>query len=177
MGTRPQMHLVFGIDDFDSDIPVDVETQLYLPDEEIAEGPFELLFLRDTFCHFKTKEWGRICDFLYVGNEWNPGVLGMILTHQMGYKLSIFHKEYESAGKRDLPVWERADYPLYDKRIESKWRTCGDIEFQWSWFYPSVVESHKMWPIRAYCARWLMQQADVKIDYHRFKAMLVWEWS
>ena len=186
MGIRPQMHVVFGVDDFFGEIPIDIyETQLFISDEEIKAGPHELAFLKDAFFDLSRKEWQFIYDRLYVGSEWNPGVLGMSIfssdfDSDLVRALSIFHERYETSGKRDLPVWKPEDHQLYATRIETghvATRSCADIEFQWSWFYPSVIEMHTMWPVRAYQTRWLLQQVGIEIDYHRYKAMLVWQWK
>ena len=185
MGMRPQMHLVFGIDDFPDDLrlPEDIyETQLHISDAEIEQGPYELNFLRDAFYDHRTQEWGYIADFLYHDTEFVSGVLGMSIN-QTGYDsdimrvLSVFHPEYYKPGKRDLPVWEADKHPSYARDILNNAPHCADIEFQQSWFYPSVIEQHNMWPVHAYCTRWLLQQVGVDVDYHRFKAMLVWQWS
>lgn len=184
------MHLVFGIvvfgiDDFSDNLRLSeefYETRLHITNAELKQL-YENNFLEDVFYDHRTREWGYVADFLYYDPGFNPGVIGMNVN-QTDYDsdfmrvLSVFHPEYYVAGKHDLPVWEREDHPLYAKNIASnKWPQCADIEFQWSWFYPSVVEQHSMWPVHAYCTRWLLQQVGVNIDYHRFKTMLVWQWS
>lgn len=185
MGMRPQVHLVFGVDDFFDNLHLSediYETQLHVSDSEMEQGPYELNFLRDMFYNRKDQEWGCIASFLYHGTEFVPGVLGMSVN-QTNYDsdimrvLSVFHPEYYEAGKRDLPVWDATKHSLYARQITNNKPRCADIEFQWSWFYPSVVEQHNMWPVHAYCTRWLLQQIGVDVDYHRFKAMLVWQWS
>jgi hypothetical protein len=183
MGMRPQMHLVFGVDDFCGHFAegVDIwEDRLYIPEKEVEEEPYEMLFLRDRFRDCRSKEWHIISSVLFYDPEFSPGILGLVLDSAdydstIVRVLSMFHAEYFQAGKKDLPVWEKEERPLYAKRAFGS--KCGDIEFQPSWFYPGVVEQHIMWPVHAYCARWLFQQVGVDIDYHRYKAMLVWQWS
>lgn len=182
MGMRPQMHLVFGIDDFAGELPESVyETQLYISDEEIESGSYELHFLKDVFYDYIAKEWGWLPSFLFWSPEFHPGVLGMSIDKtqhdsDLVRALSVFYPRFYDSGKRDLPIWDVKEHSLYAKRVTNDKPGCAGIEFQWSWFYPSVVEQHSMWPVHAYCTRWLLQQAGVEMDYHIFKAMLVWEW-
>lgn len=185
MGMRPQMHLVFGVDDFHGYLKegIDIwEDRLYIPDEKIEEGSYEMLFLEDRFRDYRSKEWHIIGDDLFDDREFSPGVLGLIIA-SVDYDstivraLSVFHPEYLHAGKKDLPIWKRDEHPQYAREAFKDSNKCGDIKFQESWFYPSVVEQHIMWPVRAYCTRWLFQQVGVDIDYHKYKAMLVWQWS
>lgn len=182
MGMRPQMHLVFGIGDFSGDISEDIhEKQLHISDEEIKSGPFEYSFLKDIFYHRAEHKWGYVYEFLYWNPEFSPGILGMSIGRteydsDFVRALSVFYPEFYEAGKRDFPVWKKEEHGLYARNIMSNEPACADIEFQWSWFYPSVIEQHYMWPVHAYCTRWLLQQAGVNIDYRKFKAMLVWQW-
>lgn len=183
MGMRPQMCLVFGVDDFHGRFTegIDIwEDRLCISEKEIEEELYEMLFLRDTFYDYRTKEWHIIGDDLFYDGEFSPSILGLIIA-SVDYDstivrvLSVFHPEYLHAGKKVLPVWEKEEHPMYAKRAFGY--RCADIEFQPSWFYPSVVEQHTMWPVHAYCTRWLFQQVGVDIDYHKYKAMLVWQWS
>lgn len=189
MGVSPWIGLVFGIDDFHGDIPDEAwETHLYVPKEEIEKDPFEQGYLKDVFYNHATNEWGYIADHLYDGGEFNPGVIGMVINrskpdfdNDIVRALSLFHPEYETSGKRDIPVWERVDHPMYARRLQESLDrgtvSCGDVEYQWSWFYPAVVEMQSLWAVHAYCTRWLLRQAGIEIDYRRYKAMLVWQWS
>ena len=183
MSITPHMYLIFGVDDFvgetDSD---DYETRLYLPIDD--DTPDEDFYLRDVFCDQQTKEWAYIHEVLYHGEYPDDTVLGLILgkaeyDSDIVRALSIFHPEYEESGKKDIPVWDRRKNSIYTKCVYShrgELPSCGDITFQWSWFYPSVIEAHYMWPVRAYCARWLLRQVGIEVDYRKLKAMLVWEW-
>jgi hypothetical protein len=176
------MHLVFGVDDFSGELSKDiVETQLHIPDKEIDEGPYEYSFLKDVFYDRTAREWAYVYESLYWSPEFNSGILGMSINqtrHDSDFvrALSVFYPEFYETGKQDLPVWDKEEHWLYARDITNRLPICGDIEFQWSWFYPSVIEQHYMWPVHAYCTRWLLQQVGVDIDYRKFKAMLVWEW-
>ena len=184
MGMRPQMCLVFGVDDFDGGINYDIwETRIHA--ELDNDKPFTDGFVKDYFFDHKTKEWHYVADDLHYSPGFNPGILGLRI-HRTQYDselvraLSIFHPEYGQAGKLDIPVWDKESHPLYARHLLTPKDTlprCGDIEFQWSWFYPSVIEQHNMWPVHAYCTRWLLDFAGVSIDYTTYKAMLVWQWS
>lgn len=190
MGVRPKMYLVFGIDNFEHSNWPDwgdddrklYDEPLYIPESELDGSDFERLFLRDAFMDYTTKKWGVIADFLYYGRDWNPGIVGMIV-HESHYDtdmvrvLAQFHDEYEMSGKKDLPILDPEQNLLYARQVKNRQPRCGDIEWQWSWFYSATVEAHSMWPVRAYCARWLFQQSKIEVDYRQFKAMLVWEWS
>lgn len=193
MSVRPRMHLVFGIDDFDGNLDYATmeKVRLHIPFHEIEDDPFGKGFLEDVFYTQNGKEWGYVTDFLYWSARYEhpeARVVGQAI-YSSGYDsdlvraLSIFHPQYIESGKMDIPVLEKDKNPLRVRRLwvrhvdgSKTLPVCKDIKFQWSWFYPGVLESQDMWPVHAYTTRWLLQQAGLDIDYRRYKAMLVWDW-
>lgn len=187
MGIRPSMCLVFGIDNYEGESRWEKweATSLAVPEEEIRENPFPKAYLKDVFYNRKSEEWGTVADHIFIGH-YVDGVVGLTLKC-MDYdsiilrSLAIFHKEYQLEGKHDIPVLnadanENLYYVLDIKKHKSHYN-CGDIDWQWGWFYPSMVEVLHMWPVRAYCTRYLLDRAGIASDYHDYRAMLVWEWS
>jgi len=169
MGIRPQIKLVFGIDNFTQESVWNEfsEAEIYHNNDYYIKG-----FL------FDDKESVWLYDVLHCSDN----VLGMIINNSdadsdMLRALSLFYPEFSEGGKLDIPVQEKEKHYLYARRIENNIPKCEDIQFEWQWFYSSVLESHSMWPVYAYCTRWLFKQVGIEIDYKQFKAMLVWDWS
>lgn len=182
MGIRPRMNLIFGIDDFADKLDCNVleSKQLFISESEINTDNFENYYLCDSFVD-KDGNWGCAADYIYYNWHSDNSILGFVVNctrYDSNFMrvLSIFHPEYELNGKLDIPIWDKKNHLSYARCVEKCMRPCGDIKFQWSWFYPSIIEQHQMWPVYAYCARWLFQQIGLNIDYHKYKAMLVWEW-
>ena len=184
MGMRPRMCLVFGVDDFVDSIDDNI-LEMRIHAELDNNKPYTDGFIKDRFFDHQANEWHWVIDDLYYSPEFNPGILGLMICRtqydsDMVRVLSIFHPEYMQVGKLDIPMWDREEHSIYAKRLygpTDKLTHCGDIEFQWSWFYPSVIEQHSLWPVHAYCTRWLLEFVGIHIDYAKYKAMLVWRWS
>lgn len=185
MGTRPHMNVVFGIDTFEGALDYDdvANVDLSIPDDLINRHPFEEGYLADAFRDYNTKMWASPHDVLYWGgfNNGDRHILGMktMSSHydsDLIRALCIFHPRYKIKGKTDIPVSPRDAYPRYAGRIEKRLPQVGDIKFQWSWFYPPILESHSMWPVIAYATRHLLDRVGWSIDPTRYKAMLVWDW-
>lgn len=178
MGVRPQGYIIFGVDDvnFEPECYDIYEFQIDIPKSD----KFEDLYLRDCFYDKQYEELKLVNECLYRSE--GSDVFGLIISKTKYDSdfirgLSVFYPRFETSEKLDFPVWDREEYHVYAKRIrEQRFSGCGDIEWQWSWFYPAVVESHNMWPVHAYCARHLFNQIGLQVDYREFKAMLVWEW-
>jgi len=182
------MQLIFGIDDWDGELDYEELERPIVSPGGVSLHPFSLL--KDIFYCRDSERWGDIVDFLYWGVfcQGDEKILGMQIQFA-GYDsnlvraLSVFHPEYYVSGKKDIPVWDRDNHRMYAEQIYTidenglqHLPRCDNIEWQWSWLYPSVIEQHHMWLMHAYCTRYLLQQAGIDIDYKRFKAMLVWDW-
>lgn len=171
MSVRPQMNLVFGIENFDGHL-----------DFEELEHTLNIKNEANSYLKYTFKD-GDIVDFLYWGGWFGSNkILGMKVNqtlHDSDFVrvLSLLHPEYATSGYVKIEPWDKDEHFLYAKQIEKRFPECGDIEFQWGWFYDSVIEAHYMWPVHAYCTRFLLKQTGVKVDYHDFELFLVWDWS
>lgn len=184
MSLRPKMCLLFGIDDCKSKPNWEKweTTSLEVPELEVSE--YYEAYLRDVFFNYSRDKWDNVADHIFFGHHLE-GVVGLHLEctsydSMIVRSLITLNEKWKLEGKCDIPVMDTDDdenlcHVLDIKQHESRY-DCGDIAFQWQWFYSPVIEMFSMWPVHAYCTRHLLDRAGIESDYHDYKAMLAWEW-
>lgn len=126
MGNRPNMYLVFGVDNYDQ--PIDSvyidDCDLSISEQLIKEQPFTWGFVKSVFYNHRLDQWREAYDALYYDNgSYTNGqyVVGMILNHSYNSDivrtLSVFHPEYLEGGRRDIPLLDKNKHPFYANRI------------------------------------------------------------
>lgn len=171
MSVRPKAYLIFGINDFRGSL-----------DYESLERPVIIQDDNNSYVRYTFKS-SDVIDHIYWGgfHEGHNKILGMIVLQShcdsdLLRVLSVLHPEYECSGFIEIDTWQKEDHLLYAKQAE-KIVGMDDIEFQWEWFYPSVIEQHTMWPVWAYCTRFILAQAGIEVDYKKLRLFFVWDWT
>jgi hypothetical protein len=181
------MQLVFGIDDFEGEVPYYGETLIeFSPLDPDLVDSSEWGYVED----LARDGWITLQHHLYWSGSFerrhDNSILGYVLESlprdsEIVRALAVIHPEYFRTGKRDVRPMERDLHPLYAKRAEHDLSrfNCADITWQWEWFYPTVIEGlFQMWSIYAYILRYLLRKVGIEdVDPHRFKLMLVWDWE
>jgi len=169
---------VFGVDDYDKDVPNDFwDRKVFIADEALAVNA-DLAYVKDYAFDNREKEWRYFGDLLYFGHEWNPGVCGLILSRNFDSTtfrlLSMIHPEFFESGHVDAPQ-ETSEWTRAQRLKRRPARPCGGIEFQSHWLYKQGM--HWLTPVYAFTTYWLLKQLAIELDPTTFKWMLVWEWS
>lgn len=183
MSVRPKVMTVFGVDNYDGPRPGEElwETRIFLSDEETADPPWGLSYVKDYAFDDARKEWRRYCDLIYMGNdEWgNDGVVGLIQSSNFDSDvfrvLSMLYLEFHYTDHVDVPIERDEQTRKLRLRRHPVPPECDGIEFRERWLYPQGY--HTMTPVWAFVTKWLLDRLGMETSVDDYKWMLVWEWS